>query len=226
MAEVHGNQGSIFYSTGYIRGITISFDEAGANDTISDSANGFVDAGFVAGDEIVVIGSTINDGEYTIDAGGVAVGVLTLGADPADDLADEVAGDDVIVHTVLGAEMGGFFNWSISWDSDVHDTTSFSDGTARVFTKGLTGWTATAERFWLTGAAAADTEPQPGDAHYLRFFVIYSATPAVTTVYYYEGRAICTAVSPTTPVDGIVQGTIAWQGTDTIAWTTRVAAWA
>jgi hypothetical protein len=222
MAEVHGNQGSIFYSTGYIRGITIAFADDDP-DKITDSGNGLVDAGFVAGDAVSVVGSTSNDDEYTIDAGGVAVGALTLVV--GDTLTAEIAGDDVVVQTVPGTEMGGFFNWSISWDSDVHDITSFDDGTDRAFMGGLTGWTATAEKFWLTGGAAEDTEPQPGDAHYLRFFVVYAADPTLTTVYFYEGRAICTAVSPPTSVDSIVKGTISWQGTDAITWTTRVAAW-
>jgi hypothetical protein len=142
-----------------------------------------------------------------------------------DDVADEVAGPTIVIQTVPGIELGGFFNWSLSWDSEAHDITSFDDGTDRAFMGGLTGWTATAERFWLTGGSAEDTEPQPGDEHYLRFFVVYTPAPNVTTNYYYEGMGICTAASPATPVDGIVKGTISWQGTDALVWTTRNIAW-
>ena len=107
----------------------------------------------------------------------------------------------------------------------MHDITDFADGTVRTFMPGLTTWTATAEKRWQTGGAAADTEPQPGDTHYLRFFVVYDADPTATTVYYYEGTAICTAVGPSTPVDAIVAGTISWQGSSTLTWTTRTIAW-
>lgn len=224
MAEIHGAQGSIFYRNGYLSDDGIAFVEAGANDQLTHDLDGFVDAGFLAGDTISVSGSGAgNDGEYTIDAGGVAIGIITLSA--GDDVADEGAGPTIIIQSVPGIELGGFFNWSVSWDSEVHDITDFDDDTERVFKGGLTGWTGTAESWWLTGGAAADTEPQPGDTHYLRFFVVYDAAPNVTTNYYYEGSAICTAVSPTTAVDAIVKGTISWQGSSTLLWTTRTIAW-
>ncbi len=224
MAEIHGNQGSIFYRSGYLADDGIAFVEAGANDQLTHDLNGFVTAGFVAGDTLSVSGSGAgNDGEYTINAGGVAAGTITLSA--GDDVADEAAGPDIIMQTVPGTQMGGFFNWTLSWDAEMHDVTDYTDGGVRTFMGGLTTWTVSAEKFWLTGGAAADTEPQPGDTHYLRFFVVYTATPNVTTNYFYEGSAICTGVSATTPVDAIVNGTISWQGSDTLTWTTRTTAW-
>lgn len=221
MAEIHGNQGSIFYRSGYISASTITFADTDP-DTILDSADGFVAAGFVAGDTIAVTGTDSNNDEFTIDTGGVAIGTLTLIG--ADTVVAEPEGAAVI-QTVPGTELGGFFNWSISWDAEVHDVTDFANGSARVFQAGNKPWTATAEKFWLTGGASADTEPQPGDTHYLRFFVVYTASPDVTTNYYYEGSAICSAYSPATPADGIVQGTISWQGTGALVWTTRNTAW-
>jgi hypothetical protein len=222
MAEIHGNQGSIFYRSGYIAATTIAFVDSNP-DTITDSGNGFVDAGFVAGDTIAVTGSTDNNDEYTIDTGGVAVGTLTLIG--GDSLTVEGAGDPVIIQTVPGTELGGFFNWSLNWTGEVHDTTAFSDGSARTFTSGLTGWTVSAEKWWLTGAGTANQGPAVGDSVVLRLFVIYTATPAVTTNYYYEGSAIVTAHNPTTPVDGIVKGTLTFQGSDTLTFVTRNTAW-
>ena len=56
---------------------TIAFVDGGASDdTITDSGEGFVTAGFVVGDEITVEGTTSNDGTYTLT--GVAAGTLTL----------------------------------------------------------------------------------------------------------------------------------------------------
>jgi hypothetical protein len=222
MAEIHGNQGSIFYRSGYLADDGIAFVDSGP-DTLTHDLNGFVTAGFVEGDTFSISGSDDNEGEYTIAGGGVAAGTVTLIG--TDTLTGEAAGDDIIMQTVPGTQMGGFFNWTLSWDAEMHDVTDFADGTARTFMGGLTTWTASAEKMWLTGGAAADTEPEPGDTHYLRFFVIYTATPNVTTNYFYEGSAICTAVNPTTAVDAIVKGNISWQGSSTLTWTTRNTAW-
>lgn len=71
---------------------TIAFNEnTPAADTITDSANGFLVAGFQAGDQITVSGSASNDGTYTINT--VAAGTITLLS--RNDLATEAAGATV-----------------------------------------------------------------------------------------------------------------------------------
>lgn len=58
-------------------GATIAFvDGGGEADTITDSAEGFVAAGFEDGDTFTVSGSTSNDGDYTIVS--VTAGTITL----------------------------------------------------------------------------------------------------------------------------------------------------
>lgn len=60
-----------------IVGTTIAFVDGGVGaDTITDSGNGFIAAGFQAGDLITVNGSTSNDGELTIVS--VVAGTITL----------------------------------------------------------------------------------------------------------------------------------------------------
>lgn len=88
------------FLTAIIKGVTIAF--VGSDpDTITDSGSGFVAAGFVPG-PITVSGSTDNDDDYTVDAGGVAAGVLTLIA--ADTLIAEGAGATVTVSQgIVGA---------------------------------------------------------------------------------------------------------------------------
>jgi len=82
----------------YAPGANITFqDNSPAADTISDSLNGFIVAGFTAGDTIVVTGSVSNDGTYTIAAGGVAAGVLTLEA--TDELTDEAVAVAATIYT-------------------------------------------------------------------------------------------------------------------------------
>lgn len=78
----------------YLTGTTFAFNDNGASpDTITDSNNGFVTAGFVAGEKVIVSGSASNDGTYSIQT--VAAGTLTLF--PTDTLVNEVAGATVIV---------------------------------------------------------------------------------------------------------------------------------
>ncbi len=79
---------------GLITADTIAFVDGGANpDTITDSGNGFVAAGFIAGQVIAITGSTSNN--ITVTIATVAVGTLTLVA--ADVLTAEIAGDTVTI---------------------------------------------------------------------------------------------------------------------------------
>ena len=76
------------------RATTIAFNEnTPDSDTITDSGNGFLVAGFQAGDQITVSGSASNDGTYTIAS--VVAGTITLLA--RNDLATEGAGATVIL---------------------------------------------------------------------------------------------------------------------------------
>ena len=95
---VRVNDGAMKITTdqGSITAATIAFLNSDP-DTITDTGDGFTDAGFHAGDVIDITGSTSNDGSYTIDTGGVADGVLTLIG--ADTLTAEVLGDTV---TIIG----------------------------------------------------------------------------------------------------------------------------
>jgi len=74
---------------------TIGFTKgSGAvKDTITDSGNGFVTAGFLAGQTIIVDGSTSNDGQYLIYS--VEAGTITLTS--IGSLTTEIAGDDVVL---------------------------------------------------------------------------------------------------------------------------------
>src|SRR3990167_1573590 len=72
------------------RATTIAFSENTADpDTITDSGNGFLVAGFQPGDQITVVSTSgLNDGSYTI--GSVVAGTITLLA--RNDLTTEAAG--------------------------------------------------------------------------------------------------------------------------------------
>lgn len=83
------NENQVAYSAS-----TIAFvDGIASADTITDSVNGFVTAGFTAGGTITVEGTTNNDGTYTIDT--VVAGTITLIS--ADELTNESAGTNFTI---------------------------------------------------------------------------------------------------------------------------------
>jgi len=74
-------------------GTGIAFvDGGGGEDTITDTGNGFIAAGFEVGDEFTVSGSTSNDGSYTILA--VVAGTINVATAS---LTAEGAGDSVTI---------------------------------------------------------------------------------------------------------------------------------
>lgn len=76
---------------------TIAFVDSNP-DTITDSGNGFLAAGFKIDDTISISGSTSNDGNYTIAA--VTAGTITLVA--SDSLTVESAGASVTINGLFG----------------------------------------------------------------------------------------------------------------------------
>ena len=76
---------------------TIAFVDSNP-DTITDSGNGFLTAGFKPDDTISVSGSTSNDGNYTIAT--VTAGTITLVA--SDSLTGESAGASVTINGLFG----------------------------------------------------------------------------------------------------------------------------
>ncbi len=92
--QVVDNSNNWVYTGAYptITGATIAFNDNGANpDTITDSGNGFITAGFIPGQQVTITGSGSNNGVYTADT--VAAGTLTLSVD--DQLTNEGAGATV-----------------------------------------------------------------------------------------------------------------------------------
>jgi hypothetical protein len=94
---------------------TIAFVEGGLSaDTITDSAEGFVDiAEFEAGMDIYVECSLSNDGAYTI--GTVAAGTITL--DTGDDVVDEAAGGLVKISRIRWPKAIKKFAAQMIWEN-------------------------------------------------------------------------------------------------------------
>lgn len=101
-ALVASNNATTITMQGSYSASTIAFVEGiGVSDTITDSANGFVAAGFNSGDIISVSGSTSNNRKFTIAT--VTANTITL--IPDDQVTNESAGAAVLIHN-------GYPNWA------------------------------------------------------------------------------------------------------------------
>lgn len=90
-------------------GNTFAFVDGGASDdSITDSGNGFVTAGFQVGDKIKVEGSTSNDGTYTVTS--VAAGTLGVATGS---LTTEAAGDQVAIAAARGGSIRDVFDFGV-----------------------------------------------------------------------------------------------------------------
>ena len=131
-----------------ISAATIAFVDSNP-DTITDSGNGFVTAGFVNGDTVVVTGSASNNNTFTADT--VVAGTLTL--DIGDSLIVEGAGASVVIKKQL--QIGDTSSkLAVGWagPTGVYDVT-FSNGDVRAVT--LTNGATTAT--WSLGLTAVAT---------------------------------------------------------------------
>lgn len=229
MAEVAGKLGAIYYSTGFIYANTIAFvDGGGSNDTITDSAAGFGDAGFSYSDDIRVSGSTSNDGLYTIHTSGLTTNTITLTG--TDSLTNESAGDWVSIYTTEpDTQMTGFFNWQLDHSCDILDVTKFEDGSTGYKKKiaVLKDWSATAEGYFQSGGSTNQSSLlTTGRIYLVRFFIRYASTPSGgDPAYYYQGAARITGVNPSSAVGEVVKKTILFEGDGALVFYSRDSAW-
>lgn len=96
VADVASATTNTLTKTGYLAASTISFSEnPGAADTIHDSANGFLTAGFAAGDTLVISGAATAANNQTVIVSAVTASTLTLSVD--DIVQTEAAGAAVVL---------------------------------------------------------------------------------------------------------------------------------
>jgi len=240
MAEISGENGAVYYNeelTDTAVASTIAFDSGttGATDqTITSSTAGgstgalidFETRGYVTGMLVTVSGatSTGNNRIFTINT--VSSGVLTV---------DEAvsSGTDTGTPAFTEAEPGipvlGFFNWTLSYAGDVLETTDFDDSSGgRSYIPGLTSWTATAEKHFLS--ATRETEDWLGTAVEIRLFLNYvigtTGAPSSGNIsQYWKGDTVVTGFDETIPVDALINQSITFQGDRALTLKTQDDPW-
>ncbi len=149
---IAGYVGAVYYRPRMIK-TTISFADTNP-DTILDSGNGFVDAGFLPAKNIVISGSTSNDGSYLVAT--VTRGTITL--DGGETLTAEVAGDLVTIIQTEEVQLLGFYNWSLPYEILAIEATSYDSNGYKEYITSLKSWGVSASRYFQTGAIiTADT---------------------------------------------------------------------
>lgn len=213
-----GTANSIAYSTtGVYYFITSSTDDGAAAEGVID----FETRGYKATMLFALSGaSTGNNKIFTISA--VSSGVLTVEEAVADGTD---TGTPRFTEVEPGVEVGGFYNWTLSYTGDALETTNFNDSSGgRSYIPGMTSWTATADKYFLT--VDNEIDDWIGQTCEIRLFVKYVATPTTGDVaLYWDGDTVVTSFDHTTPVDTVVSQSISFQGDGPLTLVSKTADW-
>ncbi len=226
MGDIAGKVGMLRIGA-YMEAITIAFvDGDGGDDSITDSNDGFLLAGFVADQSYTISGSGDND--YSFIPSAVAAGTLTV---PTGTVTTESAGAYItITADPPGGTTYGIKNFSISYNAGVADVTTYdgvqADASApRDFIGTTSGWTLSAGGYYATDETSE--EDFVGHQRYFYIFPKYVASPSGgDPAYYYHGMGIITGINPDSAVDTVVNYPITIQGSGVLsALVEKTSAW-
>lgn len=240
MAELSGENGAVYFYediTNTALANTIIFS-SGDKTITSSTAGGvgssgkidFATTGYKAGMlfDLSGAGTTENNRIFTIDT--VTSGTITVdeGITSSTGTGDTDTGEIVFLEAEPGIQVLGFYNWSLSHTGDVLETTDFDDSSGgRSYIAGLTSWTVTADKHFLTENNEVDD--WVGGTCKLRLFLNYlssTSTPSTgSPSQYWEGDTIVTGIDETTPVDALVDQSISFQGDKALTLKTQTKLW-
>lgn len=232
MAELSGELGAVYYNEEIASTGTTGTLHFSTGKTITSSGEdiNFSSGNYSSGMLVTVAGCTTATGNnriFTITA--VTTGVLTVSETVASSSGAE-AGAVTFTEAEPGLAVFGFYNWTLSYTGDVLETTDFDDATSgRSYIPGMTTWTATAEKHFLSGVR--ETEDWLGTAVEIRLYKNYVATPSTGTSstscpsQYYKGDTVVSGFDETTPVDALISQSISFQGDGALTLKTQTKAW-
>lgn len=123
----------------------------------------------------------------------------------------------------------GITSWALTITSDAPETTGMDSSGAKAFLAGCTGFSGSVNFHWDTGETdyLATAGPpvvapilRPGQRMEFELYVLDAAVYGTKTTAdsYYTFDAIVTGFNPTVTIDGMVDGVIEFQGTDTLTY--------
>ena len=235
---ISGKNGAVYYNeeltdTALANSITFGAGTTAGNDqTITSStaggATGIIDfetEGYSTGMLITVSGctsgsSTGNNKIFTINA--ISSGALTV-----NEAVTTGTDTGVVVFTEAepGIQIMGFYNWTLNQTGDALESTNMDNSSGgRNYIPGLTSWTATADKHFITTDVTVDS--WVGQTVEIRLFTKYVATPSTgSPAQYWNGDTVVTGLDHSTPVDAIVDQSISFQGDRALTLETKTAAW-
>jgi len=166
--------------------------------------------------------TTGNNRTFTITT--VSSGVLTV-SEAVVKANPEASTGLTFTEAEPGITILGFYNWTLGYAGDALETTNFdSSSGGRTYIPGLTNWTATADKHFLT--ANNEVDDWVGETCEIRLFINYVATPSTSNPsQYWKGDTVVTGLDNTTPVDALVTQSISFQGDGALTLKTQKQAW-
>lgn len=227
MAEISGENGAVYFN----EELTVTAPSSGditystANRTITSATIKFgaTGEGFKEGMlfDLSECGHEANERIYTIEA--ISSGRITV--EEAITSGGTDTGKPVFLEEEPGIQVLGFYNWTLSYAGDTLEVTSFDNSSGgRNYIPGLTSWTATADKHFLT--ANNEVDDWVGETCEIRLFISYESTPSgSTSSQYWKGDTIVTGLDHTTPVDALVDQSISFQGDNALTLKTQERLW-
>jgi len=236
MAEISGENGAVYWNEELVDVATTSSLIFSTGKTITNDSTGsagpflnFVTEGYTAGMLVTVSGCSTgvaaNNRIFTlteVSSGELTVSEPVLAADPE-------AAAVTFTEAEPGAEILGFYSWTLSRTGDALETTNFDNSSGgRSYIPGLTGWTVTADKYFLT--TGSEINDWVGETCEIRLFLNYVAqttgAPSTGNIsQYWKGDTVVTGIDETTPVDALVTQSISFQGDRTLTLKTQKKPW-
>jgi len=200
MAETSGKVGAVYMQTGAANDITGEALGTG-DETVFNTANVNVDE-----DSVVVYmdAAALSRDLYTV----AVDGTITFAAAPG--AGGNAITGDYDYYTV--SEVAGFYDWHLTNEAAVLETTDFQSSGLRTYISSLTGWSATAAKHWLSATFIAACPP--GTKLIVKLYADEGNTKR------YEGWGIISGVNTDVAVDAVIEEPITIQGTGLLSFET------
>ena len=201
MSKVAGYLGAVYQSTGNGTNVPDETVALAITTGIGDTVNANVIVNALYEDDGGAKSTIIAPGDYTWTVKGEITCVSQANAN---------VHVDYTYYTV--SEVIGFSNWSLDQKAEAFNVTDFNDGQAKQFIAGLSEFSATADRYWISASANL-----LGDVNE-KFIIKFYIDDVSATKRSFEGWCYITGISPDVAVDSVITANLTFQGTNQLSY--------